>query len=64
MRKQGHQHKRFHRKKLYCIHCKMEVNHVECKTPEDVMEFKEMFANGEFEEECKESLEYLAKENK
>lgn len=63
MRKQGHQHKKFHRKKLYCIHCKTEVNHVECKNAEDVAIFKEQFANGDFIEECQESLDYLKKGN-
>ena len=37
-RKQGHKHERFHRKKLYCPFCKVEINHIECQTDEDVYE--------------------------
>ena len=47
-RKQGHKHERFHRKKLYCIHCKEEVNHIECKNDDEVYEFQCMFEEGHF----------------
>ena len=47
-RKQGFQHGKFHRKKLYCIHCKEEVNHIECKNDEEVYEFQCMFEEGHF----------------
>lgn len=56
-RKKGHQHGRFHRKKLYCPICRVAVNHIECKNDEDVYEFKLDFENGEFTEEAKESIE-------
>ena len=62
MRKHGHQHKKFHRKKLYCIHCKTEVNHIECRNELEVEEFKERFANGDFVEECESSLAYIEQE--
>ena len=62
-RKQGHQHGRFHRKKLYCPHCKVEINCVECKSDEDIFYFKEDFANGFYKEECEESLKYIKGEN-
>lgn len=55
-RKQGHQHGRFHRKKLYCPHCKVEINHVECKNDEDVYEFRLDFEEGVFADEIEESL--------
>ena len=58
-RKQGHQHERFHRKKLFCIYCQQEVNHIECKNDEDVYEFKENFEKGVYENEVKDSLHYL-----
>ena len=45
------QKERFHRKKLYCIYCRQEVNHVECKTEQDVMDFKINFENGVYENE-------------
>ena len=35
-RKAGHQHKSFRGKKLFCIFCNEEVNHVECKNYEEV----------------------------
>ena len=58
-RKQGHQHTRFHRKKLYCPYCKVEINHVECKSDEDVYEFKLDFEEGVFADEVEESLAAL-----
>ena len=45
-RKQGHQHERFHKKKLWCVHCREEVNHIECKTFDEVETFKENFKKG------------------
>ena len=59
MRRKSLQHKSFHRKKLYCIHCKEEINHIECKTEEDVKEFLENFKKGEYADEAKESLSYV-----
>ena len=47
----------FHRKKLYCIHCKCYVNHIECRSEEEVEIFKEDFENGVFKEEANESIE-------
>ena len=58
-RKSGFQHEKFHRKKLYCIYCRTEVNHVECKTYEDVQEFKEAFNEGKFIEEAEESVRFV-----
>lgn len=58
-RKQGHQHGRFHRKKLYCPHCKVEINHVECKNDEDVYEFRLNFEEGVFADEIEESLAHV-----
>ena len=55
-RNQGHKHSRFHRKKLYCPHCKCEINHIECQTDEDVYEFKMKFEEGAFIDEVEESL--------
>ena len=58
-RKQGHKHERFHRKKLYCRYCKMEVNHVECQTDEDVYNFRVDFEEGVFANEIEESLAHV-----
>ena len=58
-RKQGHQHERFHRQKLFCIYCQQEVNHIECKNDEDVAEFKRNFENGVYKDEAEESVSYV-----
>ena len=48
----GFQKERFHRKRLYCPFCKEEVNHIECKTYEEVQIFKDAFEREEFKEEA------------
>ena len=58
-RKSGHQHKRFHRKKLYCIYCGQEVNHIECKNEIDVREFRLNFERGVYKDEAQESVSYV-----
>ena len=45
-----------HRKKLYCVNCKTEVNHIECRTDREVKEFKKNFAEGIYKEEALNSL--------
>ena len=40
----------------YCPHCKVEINHVECKNDEDVYEFRLDFEEGVFADEIEESL--------
>ena len=63
-RKAGHQHKSFHRKKLFCVFCKEEVNHIECKNYAEVLEFKENFENGVYVNEAEESISYVRAERK
>ena len=58
-RSQGHKHGSMHRKKLYCLHCKEEVNHIECRTPEEVETFFINFQNGVYIDEAEESVSYL-----
>ena len=58
-RNQGFQHQGMHRKKLYCVICKQEVNHVECKTLDEVEEFRYNFENGVYMDEAKESLSFV-----
>ena len=58
----GFQRERFHRKRLYCPFCKEEVNHIECKTYEEVQIFKDAFERGEFKDEAEESVSYLRSE--
>lgn len=59
MRRQSFQHKKMHRKKLYCLHCKEEINHIECKTLEDVETFKINFENGVYINEAEESISHV-----
>lgn len=59
IRKQDSLKKAFHRKKLYCLHCKKEMNMIECLTPFDIEQFKTAFANGDYLKEAKESMEFL-----
>ena len=55
-RNQGHKHKKFHRKKLYCPNCKIECNHIECQNEEDIYNFKLDYEDGVFAEEAEESV--------
>lgn len=63
LRGRGYERERFHRKKLYCIYCKEEVNHMELRNDDEIFLFKEAFAAGEFIEEAKESIDYIRAEN-
>jgi hypothetical protein len=56
MRNRGYQHSGGHRKKLYCYHCKTEVNHIEIKTIEDREEFLENWAKGVYKDEAEASV--------
>ena len=50
-RSKGHLHSKNHKKKLYCINCKKEVNHIEIFTEEDLIKFQEDFKNGVYKDE-------------
>jgi ribosomal protein S27AE len=50
---------KFHRKKLYCPHCKAVFNSVECKNDFEVYEFTEDFLNGVYENDCQEYVEVI-----
>ena len=58
-RKCGAQREKYHRKKLFCLTCQQEVNHIECKNLEDVEKFKEDFKNGVYKDEAEESISYV-----
>lgn len=58
-RRMSIKHEKFHRKKLYCPWCKKTLNQIEIKNDKEYYEFKEMFEKGEFENESKESLDYV-----
>jgi len=56
-RQKGHQHKDFHRKKLYCPWCHKTINCIEVKNLDQELEFKENFEKGVYEDEKKNSLD-------
>lgn len=58
-RRSGHQHAKFHRKKLYCIHCKEEVNHIEIKSEEELSEFLINWESGVYVDEVEASLAHI-----
>ena len=57
-RSEGKRKKKFHRKKLYCIHCRCEVNHIECRNDAEIEEFKFNFENGVYVNEAEESMDH------
>ena len=56
-RKDCKRKEKFHRKKLYCLNCRCEVNHIELKSDAEVYEFKQAFEDGLYKEEALESRE-------
>lgn len=53
-----------HLKKLYCYHCNVVINQIECRNDQEVEEFREKFNNGEYIElgsdifyDCREDCE-------
>ena len=57
-RQQGHQHKDFHRKKLYCPWCKTEHNCIETKNIEQEYEFKINFERGVYNGESSNTVDH------
>ena len=58
-RKCGAQRGKYHRKKLFCLNCQQEVNHVECRNQEEIDQFKIWFEEGMFKDEAEESISYV-----
>ena len=58
-RRRSLQHEQFHRKKLYCIYCQTEVNHIECRNEFEVMKFKQNFEKGVYKDEADASISYV-----
>jgi phage terminase large subunit GpA-like protein len=46
-RPNGKKREKHHLKMLYCYHCKMTLNHIECRNDQEVKEFLEKFKTGE-----------------
>lgn len=61
-RKLAKKREKFHRKKLWCYRCKLEVNHIEITNQEEKEMFMEAYENGEYREEAAESLCYVRSE--
>ena len=59
MRNRGRQRQDGHRKKLYCVHCRVVINHIETRTAEEARRFREEFAAGKFAEEAAESIAFV-----
>lgn len=57
----GRQRGKMHRKKMFCIHCKQEVNMVECYSDEDVRKFKRNYENGVYKDEAEQSVVYCSR---
>ena len=53
------QREKFHRKKLYCFHCKEEVNHVECRNDVEVKKFLRDFKEGKYIDEAEASVSFI-----
>lgn len=58
-RREGRRREQHHRKKMYCRFCKEEVNHIECRTLEEVELFQKNFKKGVYLDEAKASLAYV-----
>ena len=58
-RSRGHLKKKNHRKVLYCPYCQNTVNHIECKTKDDEIEFIEAFNQGLYKEEAEQSINFV-----
>lgn len=57
-RQQSKQHEAFHRKRMYCWHCRHTVNHIECRNEVERQEFLLQFKMGAFADEARAELEY------
>lgn len=59
LRSRGQMRKVEHRKVMYCPHCKLTLNMIECRNDEEAYLFKERFELGYYEQEVKEDLEFM-----
>lgn len=54
----SHKREKFHRKKMFCIYCNMEVNHIEITNPEEKSLFLEDFRKGVYKDEAEASANF------
>lgn len=62
MRERGNRRGPGHRKALYCVKCRMVINHVETRNEDEARRFREAFEAGRFAEEAARSVAF-AKEH-
>jgi transcriptional regulator NrdR family protein len=55
----NHQREKFHRKNLYCYHCKKDVTTVEIRNSLELEEFKKNFKNGVYANETQDISSYV-----
>ena len=63
MRERSCRRGRGHRKGLYCVNCRMVINHVETRNEEEARRFREDFDAGKYAEEAGKSVEYAKEHN-
>lgn len=56
MRSRSRRREQGHRKALFCVTCKMVINHIETRNEDEARQFREDFAAGKFAEEARESI--------
>lgn len=47
-----------HMKRLWCPYCKLEIDHIELKTPFEIEQFKNDFEAGAYKEFAEESINF------
>ena len=63
IRMRGKPRKEGHRKGLYCLNCRMVINHIETHSEEEARKFREKFDAGEYIEEAEKSIAYAKEHN-
>lgn len=53
-----------HRKKLYCVHCRVTINHIETRNAEEARRFREEFEAGKYAEEAVRSIAFAKEEER
>lgn len=53
-----------HRKALYCVNCKMVINHIETRNEEEKQQFLEDYKNGKFADEAEQSKKYAREQRR
>jgi hypothetical protein len=59
MRPDSRRHECHHRKKLFCLTCKTEVNHIECSNLDEINEFLTNFEKGVYIDESEASISFV-----